>query len=333
MTKNMRAYKEAREAVEAFFFSPDQPLDLADLFEPRISCPASFLRLDRDLRQLFKEGLEAPASLVQVVMYQLKGYITVLEDPDRVNPLELTTLGGRGRFLMQTYAMALMLAQTEYAAGLDEEPEPLPEPLSEPPVPASSHEHPIFFQPIISIKDAKALLKYLYYHQLLFHCEDDPADIYVGDRPIFQPDEAEALRLRMAEAYQQDWGDGICPCGYALRLDPEYGERLLKDQEEEWMQRVGELQASHQDIVEGLQEGRQYLEEAVSDLQAKEHVRTFMEARAVRRKMDGAVRRVRNSLRLFNARRKSRRRRILLIAGLLVGVGALAVLLRKEGDP
>lgn len=67
-------------------------------------------------------------------------------------------------------------------------------------------------------RSAKLFLQLLYEDGLLFHPEDDPAEISNEGFPLFTDDEVELLRLRMGEVHQhlQD------PCAWALWLDKRF---------------------------------------------------------------------------------------------------------------
>lgn len=67
---------------------------------------------------------------------------------------------------------------------------------------------------ITSERDAKSFLQSLHEDGLLFHPEDDPADISNDGVPLFTMDEGDLLRLRLAEVhlYLKD------PCAWALWL-------------------------------------------------------------------------------------------------------------------
>lgn len=78
--------------------------------------------------------------------------------------------------------------------------------------------HTIFREPIASREDAERLFRYLHQNGLIFHPEDDPMDC-IGDR--ITTDDARELRHRMAEAYQQEWSEYDCPCGFILSLEDE----------------------------------------------------------------------------------------------------------------
>lgn len=76
--------------------------------------------------------------------------------------------------------------------------------------------HAIFREPIADVEDAKRLFRYLHAHGMTFHPEDDPAD--VPGLPL-SADECRELRHRMAEAWECQWSEYDCPCGFILHLN------------------------------------------------------------------------------------------------------------------
>lgn len=72
-------------------------------------------------------------------------------------------------------------------------------------------------QPITTIDEGKRWIRDLIAAGLLFHFEDDPAEILGGPdwAPLFDPEEAAIVRERVAELYSFDWADS-CPIGFAL---------------------------------------------------------------------------------------------------------------------
>lgn len=83
--------------------------------------------------------------------------------------------------------------------------------------------HSIFLRPLGNLEEAKELFRYLKCHDLLFHPEDDPEEISHTETrlPLFTADESRELRHRMDEAYELDWQEHDCPCGFCLALDEE----------------------------------------------------------------------------------------------------------------
>lgn len=86
--------------------------------------------------------------------------------------------------------------------------------------------HTIFREPIASREDAERLFRYLHAEGLLFHPEDDPADC-IGDR--ITADDARELRHRMTEAYEQEWSEYDCPCGFILELSGNFDSPVCMD--------------------------------------------------------------------------------------------------------
>lgn len=82
--------------------------------------------------------------------------------------------------------------------------------------------HAIFREPISCVEDAQRLFRYLHQHDLLFHPEEPPEDITHHDgTALFTEDEARELRHRMSEAWQQEWSEYECPCGFCISIDEE----------------------------------------------------------------------------------------------------------------
>lgn len=73
-------------------------------------------------------------------------------------------------------------------------------------------------RPITTLDEGKRWICDLVMAGLLFHFEDDPADILGGPDwgPLFTPEEAAIVRERVAELYAlPGWADS-CPIGFAL---------------------------------------------------------------------------------------------------------------------
>lgn len=81
--------------------------------------------------------------------------------------------------------------------------------------------------PIKSLDDARTFILGLVALDLLFHFEDDPADVCetIGSY-TFQPCEVPLVRDRVRELYalpREIWGPDDCPIGFALSLtDPDW---------------------------------------------------------------------------------------------------------------
>lgn len=87
--------------------------------------------------------------------------------------------------------------------------------------------HAIFREPIACTDDAKRLFRYLHARELIFHPEEDPADIHHRPgEPYFTADESCELRERMREAWEQEWSEYDDPCGFILSLTPEDSQPL-----------------------------------------------------------------------------------------------------------
>lgn len=61
------------------------------------------------------------------------------------------------------------------------------------------------FDPITSLGDAAVFLGCLWAFRLEFHLDDDPREIFIGDRRLFSEDEAEAIKLRVSELSEIDF--------------------------------------------------------------------------------------------------------------------------------
>jgi DNA-binding IclR family transcriptional regulator len=74
--------------------------------------------------------------------------------------------------------------------------------------------------PIYDLASGKAWLDALNDAGLMFHLEDDPADMIEieTNEPTFFEDDLELLRERVGDLYDLDWGDLDCPIGYCLTL-------------------------------------------------------------------------------------------------------------------
>jgi len=74
--------------------------------------------------------------------------------------------------------------------------------------------------PILSIEQAKAFIRFLYKHDLMFHFEDSIETIVQGagegTARTFADAEVAPLSARVAELYSFPWGAHECPIGYAL---------------------------------------------------------------------------------------------------------------------
>lgn len=75
-----------------------------------------------------------------------------------------------------------------------------------------------FSMPITREWSAKLFLQFLYDDGLLFHPEDDPAEVSNDGVPLFTDDEVGLLRLRMGEVHQHLKD----PCAWALWLDKRF---------------------------------------------------------------------------------------------------------------
>lgn len=83
----------------------------------------------------------------------------------------------------------------------------------------------LVFRKINTLDEAKAWLRDLIALDLMFHLEDDPADIgnQVNGEWIktFTAAEAVAVAERQRELYGLDWGPDLqCPIGYFYELNP-----------------------------------------------------------------------------------------------------------------
>jgi len=75
--------------------------------------------------------------------------------------------------------------------------------------------------PITTLHDGKAWITALHARGMMFHFEDDPAEIIMiadGAR-LFSDDECDMVRDRIDELYALDWSAHRgCPIGFALEL-------------------------------------------------------------------------------------------------------------------
>ena len=94
--------------------------------------------------------------------------------------------------------------------------------------------HSILSIPITTLEAAQAFLTYLVDSGLSYHCEDIAADC-IGH--LLTADECAACDARMAECYEQDFGDS-CPCGFVLELDPDYLRNAISNRRED-LERIG----------------------------------------------------------------------------------------------
>lgn len=72
-------------------------------------------------------------------------------------------------------------------------------------------------QPITTLDEGKRWICDLVMAGLLFHFEDDPAEILGGPgwAPLFTAEESAIIRERVAELYALEWPD-TCPIGFAM---------------------------------------------------------------------------------------------------------------------
>ena len=75
----------------------------------------------------------------------------------------------------------------------------------------------IHTQEISSIDEAKSYIGNLIKHDLLFHFDDDVSEL---EPQCFTEEEVPQVGARMDEIYSDefDWGDDVCPIGYAIRI-------------------------------------------------------------------------------------------------------------------
>lgn len=78
-----------------------------------------------------------------------------------------------------------------------------------------------FAKPIKTLEQGKAFIRYLNDAEMMFHFEDDPADIITlsTGKPLFTAAEARLVAKRVADLYALDWPKEYdCPIGYALHV-------------------------------------------------------------------------------------------------------------------
>jgi hypothetical protein len=78
---------------------------------------------------------------------------------------------------------------------------------------------PYFLTPLLSLSDCEGFFFCLEQDGLLFHPEDDPANVINANGRVFTDQEANAIRQRVSEAYE--FMDD--PCEYILRMtEPDF---------------------------------------------------------------------------------------------------------------
>jgi hypothetical protein len=78
---------------------------------------------------------------------------------------------------------------------------------------------PYFLTPLLSLADCEGFFFCLEQDGLLFHPEDDPANVINANGRVFTDQEADAVRQRVSEAYEL-MDD---PCEYILRMtEPDF---------------------------------------------------------------------------------------------------------------
>ncbi len=78
---------------------------------------------------------------------------------------------------------------------------------------------PYFLTPLTSLADCEGFFFCLEQDSLLFHPEDDPANVINEQGRIFSDSEANAIRQRISEAYE--FMDD--PCEFILRMtEPDF---------------------------------------------------------------------------------------------------------------
>jgi hypothetical protein len=78
---------------------------------------------------------------------------------------------------------------------------------------------PYFLTPLTSLSDCEGFFFCLDQDGLLFHPEDDPANVINDQGQLFKPEEVKALRQRIDEAYE--FMDD--PCEYILSMtEPDF---------------------------------------------------------------------------------------------------------------
>jgi hypothetical protein len=81
---------------------------------------------------------------------------------------------------------------------------------------------PYFLTPLTSLADCEGFFFCLEQDNLLFHPEDDPANVINANGRVFTDQEANAIRQRVSEAYE--FMDD--PCNFILTLSSFNTDRL-----------------------------------------------------------------------------------------------------------
>lgn len=89
-------------------------------------------------------------------------------------------------------------------------------------------------QAITTLEEGQAYLRDLVRGRVVFHLEDDPAEVVRRDgSPLFHSSAVPLIRQRVAELYAiEDWGEHDCPIGYLLMFEGQYLDTSLDSLDE-----------------------------------------------------------------------------------------------------